>query len=86
MNQIETLELMTQYKETDRQTIKANLKRLMIDYKLKPNDIIALGFQPNNVYAWTNQTSTNIPMFEQALLIAVKYDFDIKEFLKNISN
>jgi hypothetical protein len=43
-----------------------------------------LGFAKNNVYAWNTKSSPNAPMFEQALLIAVKFDFSIKEFWKNI--
>jgi len=82
MDQTEILEIINQYNSTDRQTIKANLRRLMINYNIKPNDITELGFARNNVYAWTNQTSNNIPMFEQALKIATKYEFNIEEFLK----
>lgn len=82
MTQAEFLELIKQYNNTDREVIKANLKRLMIDYNIKSGDIISLGYKPNNVYSWTNLKAPNIPMFEQALSIAVKYEFDIKEFLK----
>lgn len=55
----------------------------MIDYNIKAGDIISLGYKPNNVYAWTNKGSINIPMFDQALSIAVKFDFDVKNFLEN---
>ena len=54
----------------------------MIDYNIKSADIIQLGYKPNNVYAWTNKGCNNIPMFEQALNIAVKFNFSITEFLK----
>jgi hypothetical protein len=84
MNQLEILDLICQYNNADRTVIKANYKRLMTIYNIKPSDIIGLGFKPNNVYAWSNQSSNNIPMFEQALLIAVKFDFSIKDFWKNI--
>ena len=53
-------------------------------YEIKPADIAALGFSPRNVYAWTNQSTNNIPMFNQALNIAVEFHFNIKEFLRNI--
>lgn len=55
----------------------------MIDYNIKSADIIQIGYKPNNVYAWTNKSGNNIPMFEQALSIAVKFDFDMKKFLEN---
>ena len=55
----------------------------MIDYNIKSADIIQLGYKPNNVYAWTNKGSNNIPMFDQALSIAVNFDFDVKKFLEN---
>ena len=71
------------YNTTDRAIIKANLKRLMIDYNIKAGDIISLGYKPNNVYAWTNKGSINIPMFDQSLSIAVNFDFDVKKFLEN---
>lgn len=86
MSQGEILQLINTYNNTDRAVIKANLKRLMVEYGIKPGDIISLGFKANNVYAWTNQASYNIPMFEQALKIAVQYGFNVKEFLVNDQN
>jgi hypothetical protein len=55
----------------------------MVEHSIKPGDIISLGLKPNNIYSWTNQTSNNIPMFEQALTIAVRYGFDLKKLLEN---
>ena len=55
----------------------------MIDYNIKSADIIQIGYKPNNVYAWTNKGGNNIPMFDQALSIAVNFDFDVKKFLEN---
>ena len=83
MTQAEILQMMKQYNDTDRNIIKANLKRLMIDCNIKSADIIQLGYKPNNVYAWTNKSGNNIPMFEQALSIAVKFNFNVKKFLEN---
>ena len=83
MTQAEILQLIKNYNSTDRAIIKANLKRLMIDYNIKSADIIQLGYKPNNVYAWTNKSGNNIPMFEQALSIAVKFNFNVKKFLEN---
>jgi len=75
--------LIKDYNSTDRAIIKANLKRLMIDYNIKSADIIQIGYKPNNVYAWTNKGGNNIPMFDQALSIAVKFDFDVKKFFES---
>jgi len=83
--QAQFLQLIQQYNSTDRKVIKANLKRIMDIYNIKPADIISLGYSPCNVYAWTNKGTKNIPMFNQALNIAVEFHFDIKEFLRNIN-
>jgi hypothetical protein len=56
----------------------------MSEYNIKASDIIKIGFKANNVYSWINQTSNNIPMFEQSLSIATTFNFSIEEFLKNI--
>jgi len=80
--QAEFLQLIQQYNNTDRRIIKTNLKRIMNVYNIKPADITALGYSPRNVYAWTNKSTKNIPLFEQALNIAVHFDFNITEFLK----
>ena len=80
--QAEFLQLIQQYNSTDRSIIKANLKRIMDIYNIKPADIISLGYSPRNVYAWTNRSTNNVPMFEQALNIGVHFNFSITEFLK----
>ena len=80
--QAEFLNIIKQYSSTDRSIIKANLKRIMNIYGIKPADIISLGYSPRNVYAWTNKSTKNIPLFGQALNIAVHFDFNITEFLK----
>lgn len=80
--QAEFLQLIQQYNNTDRKIVKSNLKRIMDMYGIKPADIAALGYTSRNVYAWTNKSTKNIPLFEQALNIAVKFDFSIIEFIK----
>jgi hypothetical protein len=80
--QAEFLQLIQQYNSTDRKVIKANLKRIMDIYKIKPADIAALGYTSRNVYAWTNKSTKNIPLFEQALYISTRFNFSITEFLK----
>lgn len=80
--QAEFLQIIQQYNSTDRKIVKSNLKRIMDTYNIKPADIAALGYTSRNVYAWTNKSTKNIPLFEQALNIAVKFDFSIIEFIK----
>ena len=80
--QAEFLNIIKQYSSTDRSIIKANLKRIMDIYNIKPADIISLGYSPRNVYAWTNKSTKNIPLFEQALRISTSFNFNITEFLK----
>jgi hypothetical protein len=80
--QAEFLQIIKQYNSTDRKIIKTNLKRIMNIQGIKPADIISLGYSPRNVYAWTNKSTNNIPLFEQALNIAVNFNFSITEFLK----
>ena len=80
--QAEFLNIIKQYSSTDRSIVKTNLKRIMDIYGIKPADIISLGYSPRNVYAWTNKSANNIPLFEQALNIAVKFNFSITEFIK----
>ena len=40
------------------------------------------GYTPSKVNGWFAVSSQNIPTFEDALMLAVKYDFDIKELIK----
>ena len=80
--QAEFLQLIQRYNSVDRKIIKTNLKRIMNIQGIKPADIIALGYNSRNVYAWTNKSTKNIPLFGQALNIAVHFDFNITEFLK----
>jgi hypothetical protein len=85
--QAEILNLINQYdiKNPDtRKTIKQNYIRILDQYNINPKDIMQLGFQKNNTYSWSTKISPNIPMFNQALTIAVAFNFDIKEFLKEI--
>jgi len=86
-DQAEFFNLMNRYNNVDRKIIKANLKRLMKEKEIKPNDIMLLftkDFTINNVYAWTNKAANNIPLFDQAFNIATKFNFSVEEFLKEI--
>lgn len=80
----EFLNLINQYNSTDREVIKTNLKRILIEQGIKPKQIIELGYKSPNVYAWLAPTANNIPMLDQALHLACEFGFDVQEFLKEI--
>lgn len=80
--QQEILNLMNRYNATNRQIIKANLKRILSEQDIKPKQIIELGYKSPNVYAWLAPTAPNIPMFDQALNISVMFGFNIKELIQ----
>lgn len=82
--QREFLNLINQYNATDRKVIKLNLKRILVEQGIKPKQIIELGYTSPNVYSWLAPTANNIPMFDQALHLAVEFDFNIEEFLEEI--
>lgn len=82
--QREFLQLINDYSAADRKTIKQNLKRILTELNIKPKQIIELGFSSPNVYSWLANVNNNIPLFPQALTIAVEFDFDVKEFLQEI--
>lgn len=83
-SQAEMLELINQYENTDRKVIKLNLKRILTEQGIKPKQIIELGYTSPNTYSWLAPTANNIPMFDQALHLAVEFNFDVQEFLKEI--
>lgn len=82
MEQVEILSLLNDYNNADRKVIKENLKKVMRSYKFKSADIMDLGYNKYNVYSWTNSRANNIPMFDQALHLAVHFGFDVRELLK----
>jgi hypothetical protein len=82
MSQTEMLELLNNYNTMDRIIIKKNLRRIMKEKNIKVKDIVKLGYTFTNVYSWINPSANNIPMFNQALDVAVHFNFDVKEFLK----
>ena len=83
-NQAEILQLINQYNNTDRQTIKINLRHILTTHNLEPKQLISLGYSSPTVYAWLAPKSKNMPMLEQILNIANAFDFSVKEFLKEI--
>lgn len=82
MEQVKILSLLNDYNNTQREIIKKNLKRVMNQYNFKSAEVMDLGYNKYNVYSWTNSRANNIPMFDQALNIAVHFNFDIRELLK----
>jgi len=82
MSQQEVLDLITKYNNTNRETIKNSLKRIMKQQHFKSADIMELGYARHNVYSWGNCKAPNAPLFEQALTIACKFNFEVKELLK----
>lgn len=81
--QSEFLDIISKYNNTDRKDIKINL--LMITKKLgiKNKHIIEdTEYTPYKVNSWFAMSSLNIPTFEDALMLAVRYNFDIKELIK----
>jgi len=85
--QSEMLNLINSYNikdQTTRETIKKNYIRILDEFNIQPKEIMELGYAKNNVYSWSTKASPNVPMFDQALTIACAFDFDIREFLKEI--
>jgi len=83
-NQSEILNLINQYQNTDRQTIKQNLRHILTTRNLDPKQLIELGYSSPTVYAWLAPKSKNTPMLEQILNIANEFNFNVMEFLKEI--
>lgn len=81
--QEEFLEIIKKYNSMDRKTITINLSTIYKKKEIKAKDVIEdLGYTSYKIHSWTAMSSPNIPMFEDALLLAVKYNFDIKELIK----
>lgn len=82
--QDEFLKIMQKYNSMDRKTITTNLSTVYKKLGIKAKDIIEdLQYSSYKVHSWTAISSPNIPTFEDALLLAVKYNFDIKELIKD---
>lgn len=82
--QDEFLKIMQKYNSMDRKTITINLSTVYKKLGIKAKDIIEdLQYSSYKVHSWTAISSPNIPTFEDALLLAVKYNFDIKELIKD---
>jgi hypothetical protein len=85
--QSEMLNLINKYNikdQTTRKIIKQNYIRILDEFNIQPKQIMELGYAKNNTYSWSTKASPNVPMFDQALTISVAFDFDVREFLKEI--
>ena len=85
--QSEMLNLINKYNikdQTTRKIIKQNYIRILDEFNIQSKQIMELGYAKNNTYSWSTKASPNIPMLDQALTITCAFDFDIREFLKEI--
>lgn len=82
--QKEFLAIINEYYNMDRKDLTINLSIVIKRLGLKNKQIIEdTGFSPSKVNSWFAVSSPNIPTFEDALMLAVKYNFDIRELLRN---
>lgn len=81
--QQEFLDIISKYNSADRKDIKINLLMIFKKKSIKNKQIMEeTDYTPSKVNSWFAFSSPNIPTFEDALMLAVKYDFDIKELIK----
>lgn len=81
--QQEFLNIISEYNNADRKDIKINLLTIFKKKSIKNKQIMEdTDYTPSKVNSWFAFSSPNIPTFEDALMLAVKYDFDIKELIK----
>ena len=81
--QKEFLSIISNYNSADRKDIKINLLTIFKKKGVKNKQIIEeTEYTSYKVNSWFAFSSPNIPTFEDALMLAVKYDFDIQELVK----
>ena len=81
--QEEFLEIIKKYNGMDRRNITINLSTVYKKAGIKAKNIIEeLGYSSYKIHSWTAMSSPNVPTFEDGLLLAVKYGFDIKDLIK----
>lgn len=77
------LEIMEKYNSIDRKIIKANLTKVYKTYGFKNQDVrTELDMAKSKVDSWTTMSMPNIPMFYDALRMAVHFGFNIEELIK----
>ena len=81
--QEELLGIINKYNNTDRKDIKINLLMIFKRKGIKNKQIIEeTEYTSYKVNSWFAFSSPNIPTFEDALMLAVKYDFNITELIR----
>lgn len=81
--QEEFLNIISTYNNADRKDIKINLLTIFKKKGIKNKQIMEeTEYTPYKVNSWFAFSSPNIPTFEDALMLAVKYNFDIQELIK----
>ena len=81
--QQEFLDIINKYNNADRRDITINLLMIIKKAGIRNKQIMEdTGYTPSKVNSWFALSSTNVPTFEDALMLAVKYNFDIKELIK----
>jgi hypothetical protein len=82
--QKEFLAIINEYNNMDRKDITINLSIIIKRLGIKNKQIMSdTGFSPSKVNSWFTVSSPNIPTFEDALMLAVKYNFDIRELIRH---
>lgn len=82
--QEEMLKLIEKYNSIDRRDLTINLSMIYKIYGFKNKDIIKdFGYTSYKVNSWSAMSSPNVPTFEDALKLAVKYGFSVEELLIN---
>ena len=81
--QQEFLDIISKYNNADRKDIKINLLMIFKKKEIKNKQIAEeTEYTSYKVNSWFAFSSPNVPTFEDALMLAVKYDFDIMELVK----
>lgn len=67
----------------DRKTITVNLCMVYKKLGIKNKTVIEdFKYSSYKINSWTAMSSPNVPTFEDALALAVKYNFDIKSLIQ----
>ena len=81
--QQEFFNIINKYNSIDRKNIKINLIMIFKKQGIKNKQIVEdTGYTSYKVNSWFAISSPNVPTFEDALMLATKYNFDIKELIK----
>ena len=81
--QQEFLNIIRKYNGMDRRNLTINLSTIAKKLGIKNKQVIEdTQYSSYKVNSWFALSSPNIPTFEDALMLAVKYNFDIKDLIK----